>query len=43
MISKNSNVHFLKDYLINFKIRPLLLDTNEIRLINIELIWKEKQ
>ena len=32
MMSKNSIIHFLKDYLIKFLIRPFLLDTNE-RLI----------
>ena len=30
MMSKNSIVPFLKDYLIKFLTRPFLLDTNEI-------------
>lgn len=30
MMSKNSIVPFLKDYLINYLIRPFLLDTNEL-------------
>ena len=30
MMSKNSIVPFLKDYLINFFYLPFLLDTNEI-------------
>gem|GEM_PF-5504426 len=28
-MSKNSIIPFLKDYLINFLIRPFLLDTND--------------
>ena len=31
MMSKNSIVPFLKDYLIKFLTRPFLLDTNEIQ------------
>ena len=30
MMSKNSIVPFLKDYLIKFLTRPFLLDTNEV-------------
>ena len=30
MMSKNSIVPFLKDYLIKFLTRPFLLDTNEL-------------
>ena len=31
MMSKNSIVPFLKDYLIKFLTRPFLLDTNELK------------
>ena len=31
MMSKNSIVPFLKDYLIKFLTRPFLLDTNDVR------------
>jgi len=31
MMSKNSIVPFLKDYLIKFLTRPFLLDTNELQ------------
>ena len=30
MMSKNSIIHFLKDYLIIYIIRPFLLDTDEL-------------
>ena len=33
MMSKNSIVPFLKDYLIKFLTRPFLLDTNELTTI----------
>ena len=33
MMSKNSIVPFLKDYLIKFLTRPFLLDTNDIEFI----------
>ena len=35
MMSKNSIVPFLKDYLIKFLTRPFLLDTNEVVFIKI--------
>ena len=35
MMSKNSIVPFLKDYLIKFLTRPFLLDTNEMTYENI--------
>lgn len=31
MMSKNSIVPFLKDYLIKFLTRPFLLDTNDLK------------
>ena len=34
MMSKNSIVPFLKDYLIKFLTRPFLLDTNVFTYIN---------
>ena len=35
MMSKNSIVPFLKDYLIKFLTRPFLLDTNDIFITTI--------
>lgn len=37
MMSKNSIVPFLKDYLIKFLTRPFLLDTNDFIYENIEI------
>ena len=37
MMSKNSIVPFLKDYLIKFLTRPFLLDTNDIKRMIIKI------
>lgn len=43
MMSKNSIVPFLKDYLIKFLTRPFLLDTNEMRIKISKLLYETVQ
>ena len=38
MMSKNSIVPFLKDYLIKFLTRPFLLDTNDFQIKNLHVL-----
>ena len=42
MMSKNSIVPFLKDYLIKFLTRPFLLDTNDKKLLNEWMPYEQK-
>ena len=42
MMSKNSIVPFLKDYLIKFLTRPFLLDTNDLNYKIKRRIFHEK-